>query len=192
MGLNLDDITKCPEGYEYRLGDVQCITAPCPQVMGCYPVTTSTTTTTTTLVALPPITGVITCGDGTKALPPAFHCQDVNGVNTSVATGPLCPQGTYWDGMKCSLIIGNPSVPTLPNGQPAIPYGGNELPIAINCRNANGTFDYTTGMCIPNVPAPAPTLPSGQEAVVTNPDNTQKYLMYGVVGLLAYSILIKK
>jgi hypothetical protein len=167
MGLTLEDITKCPQGYEYRLGDVQCIAAPCPQVMGCFPVSTSTTTTTTTL------------------------STSSTNTTTTLPTGPLCPQGTYWDGVKCSLIYGNPSVPILPNGQPAIPYGGYELPIAVNCRNANGTYDYTTGLCIPNTPASAPTLPNGEKAIAKNTDNTQKYILYALLGLVAYKVFIK-
>lgn len=162
MGLTLEDITKCPAGYEYRLGDVQCIMAPCPQIMGCYPITTSTTTTTTTLAVIPPL-----------------------------GQGPLCPQGSYWDGTKCTLLLTSPSVPTLPSGQPSIPYGGNELPAAKNCREANGTYDYNTGLCVPNTVAPAPILPSGQQAVVTNPDNTQKYILYALLGLVAYKVFIK-
>jgi hypothetical protein len=88
----------------------------------------------------PPISGVVTCGDGTKALPPFTHCQDINGVNTSVKTN---------------------------------------LPIIEDKKNEILTI-------------PAPTLPNGVEAVVTNNDNTQKYILYAILALVAYSVLIKK
>jgi hypothetical protein len=168
MSLTLDDITKCPQGYEYRTEVPACSVPPCPSFMGCYPISTSTTTTTTTLSTSTPTT------------------------TTTLPLGLLCPPGSYWDGTKCSLIYGNPSVPTLPNGQPSIPpYGGYELPIAINCRNANGTYDYKTGLCIQNTPAPAPFLPNEIQSLVTNKDNTQKYILYALLGLVAYKVFIK-
>jgi len=88
----------------------------------------------------PPIDGVVTCGDGTKALPPRQYCADVNGINTSVK---------------------------------------RELPIIEDKKNE-----------IPTIPAP--TLPSGIQAIATNNDNTQKYILYAILGLVVYSVLIKK
>jgi hypothetical protein len=96
------------------------------------------------------IGGIVICGDGTKALPPFSHCEDVNGVNTMV---------------KVDLSKPSQYCP--------------------DCGTHGGSV-------IPKTPAPAPMLPSGEQAVATNNDNTQKYILYAILGLFAYTILIKK
>jgi hypothetical protein len=46
---------------------------------------------------------------------------------------------------------------------------------------------------IPNIDSlSAPTLPNGLQAVVTNKDNIQKYLLYGAIGLVAILLLTRK
>ena len=36
-----------------------------------------------------------------------------------------------------------------------------------------------------------PTLPSGKKAIVTNKDNTQFYILYGILGVAIITLLIK-
>ena len=135
----------CKEGYEFRANPMNPLFGgPVGPRFGCFPKSqsTSTTTTTTTLDAgkMPPLSGVVTCGDGTKANPSLKeYCGDVNGINTK---------------LKRELK--------------------EELPTA------------------PPDSAPAPTLPSGQEALPTKQNNTQYYILYGVLGVAIIALLMRK
>jgi hypothetical protein len=143
----LPQFVKCKEGFEYKENPAPRILGSLVPRYGCFPVSTSTTTTTTTLATstttptstLPSISGVVICGDGTKALPPNEYCADVNGVNTKV------------------IRVANQTMPS------------------------NENLPYT----------PAPVLPTGQEAVATNKNNTQYYILYGVLGIAILSLLFK-
>lgn len=150
FGQNLVELVNkkkgCKEGYEFRANPISPFFGSVGPRFGCFPKSqsTSTTTTTTTLDELktPALSGVVTCGDGTKANPSLKeYCGDVNGINTK---------------LKREL---KEELPTTPPD---------------------------------SAPAPAPTLPSGQEALPTKQSNTQYYILYGVLGVAIIALLMRK
>ena len=166
MAITIDQLTniQCPPGTAFGLGQMECLVAPCPQGYGCWPTTTTSTTTSTT---------------------------------TTFPGGAICPTGTYWNGSQCMLLTGSMPVPQLPNVGPSIATDVANAPFVKNCIENGGNYDFATGRCLSNVQpdviqSPTPTLPSGQAAIATHTDNTQKYILYGLVALVAYSVLFKR
>ena len=86
--------------------------------------------------------------------------------------------------------------PTLPSGSSATPTTSTTtstttLALSGGLGGPGGALVKTD--VISNIDSlSAPTLPNGLQAVVTNKDNIQKYLLYGAIGLVAILLLTRK